>query len=721
VSTIAPTSQADAPDVRSLPPQRRVSANEDFLAVAWRRKGLIAAAGMLGALVAVVVITNTTPTYTSTSRLYVEQEPRRLIAEFQNMGVVLGKSVNFLNTQAELITSTPILRIAAELPGISDLRTLRGDPDIVRGIRKQLSVTVGSKDDIINVSCRSHYREDAAEIANAVVKAYIEYYARRQRSSATDALRILRAEKERRERELAQKMLSVIEFKKVNGVLSFESDNLNHVFTRLARLSEVYTEAQLETIAVRAKFNFAQPPDGKNVEVGRVNAADLPPPKAADVMPGGRLSEALERLDTLKLSFTDEHPLVRSAQAAVDRLRKEYQDEARRQYAAALSKQNEIAKLLQQQKQKAEELDVKAATYAMLVGDVDRTKKLLDILDTRIKELDFTQDTAGPTITLLEPAVPARFPSAPQGARIMAIGVLAGLVTGIGLALLRDATDKRLRSLDDAAEAAGAPVLGMVPLMPVRQSLSEHGQQVYLHPTSSASEAFRSLLTALEYAGAGISKLLLTSPQPGEGRSTLAGNLAIAAARSRRRVILVDADFRSPAQHRIFPTECETGLADILLAGAALEEAVHRTTLRGLDILPAGTPPANPSEVFSDRSFSLIVDKLAEDYDLVILDSPAVLPTADARILATVCDATILVLRSDHTLCYDAAHAGNCLRSVGAFVLGVVVNGLKLSGNRVARCNSYYCRSLWQPPDESEPVVCLPPDESDEDEKIIIE
>jgi capsular exopolysaccharide synthesis family protein len=169
---------------------------------------------------------------------------------------------------------------------------------------------------------------------------------------------------------------------------------------------------------------------------------------------------------------------------------------------------------------------------------------------------------------------------------------------------------------------------------------------------------------------------LITSAARGEGKSTLASNLAIAMAKAGKRVLLVDCDFRSPVQHRIFGVSDDVGFASVLAAGEPIEAAIRRTAVERLDVLPCGPVPKDPSEILNSESFVTVVEGLSSVYDHVLIDSPATSTCSDARIVGATCDGTLLVVRAEKSNRRQAEDARDGLLSVGATILGVVVNEL---------------------------------------------
>jgi capsular exopolysaccharide synthesis family protein len=226
--------------------------------------------------------------------------------------------------------------------------------------------------------------------------------------------------------------------------------------------------------------------------------------------------------------------------------------------------------------------------------------------------------------------------------------------------------------------------------------MSERGRKVLLQPDSREAEAFRTIRTAVLFgASDSIKTILITSPIAGEGKSTLVSNLAIAMACAGQKTLILDADFRKPTQHIIFRLNPqERCLSDVFAGTLALGAAVQPTGIETLHVLTCGYQIANPAEVLHSRQFAHLLTCLTEVYDRVVIDAPPVTVVTDAQILGALCDATVLVLKADRSVRKVAQHAIDALQSVGAHLLGVVVNEVYKHGTRYGyyydRYHKYY-------------------------------
>ncbi|MHC4301471.1 MAG: polysaccharide biosynthesis tyrosine autokinase, partial [Planctomycetota bacterium] len=217
------------------------------------------------------------------------------------------------------------------------------------------------------------------------------------------------------------------------------------------------------------------------------------------------------------------------------------------------------------------------------------------------------------------------------------------------------------------------------------------GQKVHLDSKSVVAEAYRTIRTAVFFGAPkdAARTILVTSPAPGDGKSTLASNLAITMAQAGQKTLLMDADFRKPVQHRIFEVDDSRGLSAVLAGRDTIEQAVQPGVVEGLEIMTCGPEVPNPSELLNSDACSETLKALCERYDRIVIDSPPVGPVADSQILAAVCDVTLLVVRAEKSTRRQAQHARDSLLSVGAQLLGAIVNDVAQKRGQYGYYSSY--------------------------------
>lgn len=669
---------------------------ESLIQIIWHSR-LIVLITTLSALIAVLVyLIKTPPIYTSTSRIYVEQSGPKIISETAEG--IMTQSKNYLYTQVELLKSTPIISAVTDTPGIKQMQTFAKIDNPAGLLKRNLSVSVGSKDDIISVSFKSPYPAEAAQIVNAVVDSYIKFNASRKRSTSAEVLKILQNEKDKRDKELSEKLTAMMNFKRENGSLAFEGDQGNIVIERLGKLSSVLTEAQLATIESKSAYESAKALINDTDKFKQFTEAQRA--KGVYVSTVNEKSVLVSKLDQLELRLKDrlrqvtpEHPAVASLENEIANIRSQIDqmdtDYAKaqlavleQQYNAAKEKEEQITKYYEDQSQLALQMNEQLAQYTILQSEWEQTKKLCDILSDRIKEVNVTEDVGALNISVLENARPATNPSEPQKGRYLGIALVIGLMLGCTLALLRDWMDQTLRSTEEISSILGVPVLGVVPSMHGERSIVARGRKVHLEPNCRAAEAYRAIRTSVFFGvPEGKAKIILiTSAEPLEGKTTLASNLAITMAQAGQKTLLLDADFRNPMQYKVFEMNSSDGLVSLLSGTTTLERAIQASGIDGLDLLPCKTQLINSAEIINSKSFSKLIKDLSERYDRVIIDSPPLLPVTDAQILAAISDITLLVLRAGKSTRKSSKLARNGLLSVGAQLLGVVVNNASKKG-----------------------------------------
>ena len=320
------------------------------------------------------------------------------------------------------------------------------------------------------------------------------------------------------------------------------------------------------------------------------------------------------------------------------------------------------------------------------VRDPDPTKAALvsnAVASSLTAAVEQIETPSGQTVSPVKLALvrPAAVPLRPVTPRVMlniAVGLLVGLVIGLGVAVLRRLLDTRIRSDRDVAQVTKVPVISAVAY---DAKAAERPLIVHMDPRSQRAEAFRTLRTNLQFVDIeGSHSFVVTSSIPGEGKSTTAINLAIALADAGSRVVLLDADLRRSKVSTYMSIEGGAGLTDVLIGRVELADVLQRWGSEELYVLPAGKIPPNPSELLGSNAMSQLIDKLEQDYDVVIFDTPPLLPVTDAAVLAKRAGGVLLVAASGRTTRHQLAGALSALEHVGAHVSGLVLSMVPVKG-----------------------------------------
>ncbi|RPJ24048.1 MAG: hypothetical protein EHM35_16695, partial [Planctomycetaceae bacterium] len=481
--------------------------SESMLEVLWHRRWTVLLTGILALGGAIAYLQRATPLYTSTSRVYVEQTGPKVFDKDEQG--VMTRSTNYLFTQAELLQSTAILSEVLKTLDAEQIRTLANVSNPMLVLRRGLMTAVGRKDDLISISFKSPYPDEAAHVVNTVVDSYITFHDQRKRSTGAEVLRILKDEKTKRDDELVRKLKCMVEFRQKNEGLAFGTDqDSNVILRRLERLSEALTESQLAVVESQTFYRLAKemandPASLRQfVEAQRARGVYISVASEVASLRSDLNRIERDRADSLR-ELRPGHPAIAAVNAELERLKRQLLDldveyaksqvaVAEQQYLTARKKEEELKKYFEEQRQQAILLNNQLAEYTILQSDYEQTKKLCDLLDDRIKELDVSAEVGALNISILETAEPATEPSDPQKARMIAMALGLGLFAGVGLALVREGKDQRLRSTEEISALLGLPVLGVIPSMASpRQTPAIRGQKVRISPDSREAEAFR--------------------------------------------------------------------------------------------------------------------------------------------------------------------------------------------------------------------------------------
>jgi capsular exopolysaccharide synthesis family protein len=658
----------------------------NLMHLAWRNRWLILLCMIVGAASAWVVLQRVTPRYTARSRIYVDRNLPQLLSD----DLQIGQAASYLYTQAELIRSTPVLMAVADAPENAGLISFRDVDNRVAFLKEVIEVSVGSKDDIIDVRAELPDAKDAAQLVNKCVDAYITKYAENRRTNAVEILNILRNEKQRQDTELETRRKALADFRKQHPELAVQVQSENVVTQKFAGLSQALSETELQLIEAKARYNKVKAMyDNPDDRAHLLESASKQQASMRDIDLENQVRQIEQLLTSERFQWGEGHPRVALLRDRYTKVQGELnkQKEAiivafveglRQDYEVLEHKFKQLNAAHAQQYKLATDVSSQALELASLQEALERTEKLGDILDSRIKEVNLSEEVGAMNVSILEPAAASTMPSYPVRSRFLATGLLGGGLIGFGLAWLRELLDHRLRSVEEIAAVLQLPVLGALPHFGDKQEQSQAGRLVALTPRSSAAEAVRTLRTALHFglAGRDVKVIVVTSPSPGDGKSTVASNLAIALAQADQRVLLIDADLRKPKQHLIYEVSPALGLGSVLTDRRPVEEAIIANVVESLDLLPCGVLPTNPVELLNNGFFADMLNQLRDRYDRIVIDSPPVMPVADARVIAALGEATLLVLRAERSTRRLAQAARNELWRVRATRIGVVVNGV---------------------------------------------
>lgn len=693
-----------------------------LLMATWRGRWILLVCTVAGAFVGWRKVQQQGEVWKVESRVYIQGQAPTVMG---SDGLLASGARNFANTQAAVLRSVALLQSVVVRPEVGGSAIFENTPNKVGWLREHLDVRVGRDDDVLSVSLRSQKVEDACIIVNVVVEEFRVFLGLRGESSVKELLSVKIKGRDSLQEELDGHLEDRRKFLENNELLAADPDGTAaYENTVLREFRVALAEAEREQQASVARLDEARSlkdsPEALMALVSEARA--MLPASSAAVDPTladfnddiDAVEDEVDRLADRRIEFlreaTLEHPslIQLDEQHVLLRMRLENLRKGRSEYIAmaemaeSAEHAEETTKLLSFLEKRVEVASAKVTReqarvdgqyavttlasrlftkYGRLDEKVIRVRGMLDEVAAELSELSLaeigSERVNRMTVDVLDPASPDTAAIASSKTRTLAQFLILGLLVGAALAWVRAMLDHRIRSEEDLARACPAPLIGVLPKAAIRQdkvdAIRAWGEQ------SALAESARGLRTAIYFSlPTEEGRIIhLTSPDKGDGKSTVTAYLGIAMAQAGQTVLIIDGDLRSPRQNKVFHLDNEVGLSDALIdPERSLTDLIVQTDLAGLDVLPTGAIPSAPAEMLNSRRFGDLLVGLSGLYDRILVDSPPVLAVTDSRVIATKCDATVIVTRADKSTRDAASAAYERLQSVGARIIGVVLNAM---------------------------------------------
>lgn len=416
-------------------------------------------------------------------------------------------------------------------------------------------------------------------------------------------------------------------------------------------------------------------------------------------------NSALQRLQSLNAAVTETREKRIEAETR-------YRDK-HPQLLELMAKEKELQRALFDQEKRVLDMNRLGVQYSSLLREAKTTEGIYNVLLTRLKELTVEEGVQSNNVQVVDYALIPDYPIGPARQKTTASGVLLGFIIGGGLAFLRELMTRTIRTRSEFEQLLEIPFLGHIPIITTNRPHHE-GKTLVVRagPKSTASEAFRSIRTTVEFLlpPEGTHTILVTSSLPEEGKSFVTLNLAVALQELGRKVVLLDCDLRRPSVHRSLQMDLEPGLSGYLQGNIGEEEVLRRAPLANdLTIATAGITPQQPTDLLSSPRFQQLLHYLKERYQYIFIDTPPVLVSADAAALATIVTGIVFLVRAGVTHSEAALAGKQRLADVGGKIIGGILNGARLELEGSYRYYHYYyyntegksSRKPHRPPRES--------------------
>lgn len=658
----------------------------------FRRKFMILAIMILGTTAAALLTLREVPLYRATATIEIQRQETRIIESAEVEPVVVADS-EYMATQYALLKSRALAERTVELLDLSN-NELYADQSLGREERlrsaaeyigRNLQVAPEGRSRVVKVSFVSADPGDAAQIANTVVDSFIEGSLERKFNTTAYARKFLEERlvtaktalegAERRLVDYAQQE-DILEIGTSNGNTSLDLDSLVALNAELAKAQSERISAEQtyrEMLSNAATTEFLDSEDLKRLRALR--------------------SELTAEYQEMLGTFKPDYPDMVKLQARIDAVDAEIETEkasirtaSEATFKAALAREQSLNQRIEELKGSVQDQRGRKIEYTILQREVDTARTQYEALLQRLKEVSIAGGVGSSQVSVVDEAIVPALPFEPNLSRVLIQALILSLAAGIGLAFMLNYIDDTIKTPEDVKQKLGLAAVGVIPK--VKGAKADSITDALGDPRSPITEAFYSARTALEFtttSGAPRS-LVVTSSRPSEGKTSTTVSLGMSFARSGRRVLIIDADLRKPSF--VANSKDSVGLSGLLTGDEPLDANVIGSSTEGLFLLPSGVIPPNPAELLSSPRLPALIEEAGEIFDIVIIDSPPLLGFADAPILGSVCDATIVVIESGSIRRPAAQRTIERLMESRSNVVGVVLT--KFDAKKSGYESGYY-------------------------------
>jgi len=697
-----------------------VHALMQFLVALRYRKHVVLTSVVVALLIGGLYYTTATRYYGASAKILVMGTNRDGLAT--TIGTDRSVQQTFMPTFENLLTSLKVVEGALKYLKPEDCVDLAGTPrEAWAGILKaNLSAHAVFGTNIIELSYLSKDPKAAAAVVQAMVASYQEFLERTHRGEAAKLIDILEKQTVELAEKTEKKQQMLIQARQQLRDIGIRSDSsvVHPLVQRAIYFNEQLIAVQREHYELEATLSAIRQAvaRGENLQQHLMSVANVVGKEVLLRSLGFDTRDSyvlmsLERsivedqatLETLRQDLGPAHPEV---VALVNKVRnaQQYLADYQRRVDARLAemqsrqlgplldrmvsqKLHEVQQLevslqvkFEQEQQAAIDFKAKLSRVESIERELERLGKQHEVMLDQIDRLDLHQDGQEVRTAVLRDPVVAGRPVSPNFKRTLLMALAAGLGLGLIVVYVLDILDDRFRSVEELQMQLGAPVLSMVRQLAEGEAAGVEALQVHAAPNAPESEAFRTLRTALALTDREAHQIVISSAEPGDGKTTVLANLAVSYAQSNKRTLLIDGDLRRPGLTALLAMKGVEGLSGVVRGGEDVVQMARRhirsSGIEGLDVLPSGPRPTNPAELLAHPRFSELLAWAESVYDEVLIDSPPTLATSDTAVIGRLVDGVMMVVQPDKNRRRAVLRALESLTKLKIPVLGIVINRL---------------------------------------------
>ncbi len=706
----------------------------DYWKVVQKRRWVIFAFFLIVVVSTAIVTFTMRPVYRGTTTIQINKENPQIV-DFKEVFTVNTTDLDYYQTQYKILESRNLARRVIQTLKLAEHPELKSEKSFFRGrmgeFAKNLpgwvpflpdregNLSDGEKEKVretflinrfldrlkiepirnsrlVKIHFDSHYPDLSMRVPNTLSLAYIQQNLETRFTATEKAKEWLTGQLEDLKGKVERADETLQDFGSKHDIISLEEKE-NVTVQRLMELNEALAKAEAERMAKEALYRQTT---GQGIET-------IPAILENKLIQDLKQTYIQLEAQYLKLSekFKPDHPEMKRLKTQMDSVYRQLQGETQKiatgiknEYESSLKKEKLLRKAFEDQKDRAMSMKQKAIQYNILKREADTNRELYKGLLQRMKEAGVSAGIVASNIQVIDQAEFLTEPYRPNKLLNLILAAVVGLFLGVGLAFFFEYLDNTVKTPEEVEDLIRLPSFGIVPAIyfKSRKKIGDGNSYpveliTHSHPKSALAEAYRNIRTSilLSFSEKPPKTLVISSPNPAEGKTTTVLNTAIALAQTGARVLLIDADMRKPRLHAIFRYENGAGLSNYLSGNARLESIVRNSEIPNLSYIPSGPIPPNPSELLGSPLFKNTIHTLEESFDHILLDAPPVLGFADSVILCSLVDGTMMVVMGGKTPRETLNQAREVLMQVNARILGVVINRVDIRRNYYS---SYYDR-----------------------------
>jgi capsular exopolysaccharide synthesis family protein len=575
-----------------------------------------------------------------------------------------------------------------------------------RDLRNEISTRVLPQTDIVEITVAGTDPVRVRDAANAVAAVYAQYAREGAQLRAIKRSEFIEVSLEEQAAALKKSQDSLRDFQELHRT-SDVTDEQTQLFKNIYKLESDRADLVLEQQVYLALVGRLSQTDTTDAELRKLVGTDAVNHNRSVADLYSSWIDLEKRRQLMSLSRNDQNADVQALDTTIAATKRNLQLASRLYLQSLATRIASIDSSVADLRRESGQYPPMVAEQARLTANVKTRETGYDNLLAQYQLAQISQGGETGGVRIIDEAMIPLIPISPQRKRAIVLAACIGLLLGIFAAVIADRFDDSVQTPDEVRDRLQLPILGSIPRVGDalfgRRPSDRFRLISHVEPQSLIAEAFRSLRTNIAFARAhhDLRTIVLTSPGPGDGKSTVSCNLATTFAQQGQRTLLVDADLRRAVVSDTFEIPRSPGLTDVLVGGARLADAVRGVDVPNLFVLSSGPFPPNPSELLGSPDMRSIVDEAKKTFDIIVIDSPPVLAVTDASVLSSMVDGTIVVVRVGRTARDAVRRAVAQLRVVNGRVLGAVLNDVDFGSGVYYGGYGYYYHKFYGEDSES--------------------